>query len=76
MIPKSTDQADEAKQFVDFVLSDEGQKLVADRLILPARADIKAKRPGWDELNLIDFDYVEAAADADKTKAAFKAAVE
>lgn len=76
MIPKTTDQADEAKQFVDFVLSDEGQKLVADRLILPARTDIAAKRPGWDELNLIEFDYVQAAADADETKASFKAAVE
>lgn len=76
MIPSSTNQPDEAKQFVDFVLSDEGQALVADRLILPARTDVEAKRPGWDELTLIEFDYVKAAAEANETKAAFKAAVE
>lgn len=76
MIPRTTDQPDEARQFVDFVLSDEGQKLVADRLILPARTDIKSERPGWDELHLIDFDYVKAAGEAEETKASFKAAVE
>jgi iron(III) transport system substrate-binding protein len=76
MIPASTDQADEAKQFMDFVLSAEGQALVADRMILPARTDIEAKRPGWDELTLIDFDYVKAAAEAEATIAAFTAASE
>lgn len=76
MIPATTDQADEAKQFMDFVLSDEGQALVADRMILPARTDIASKRAGWDELSLIDFDYVKAAAESEDTIAAFKAAVE
>lgn len=76
MIVGTTDQPDEAKQFMDFVLSKEGQALVANRLILPARTDVEAKRPGWDELNLIEFDYVAAAGEAEATKAAFKAAVE
>ncbi|WP_417255562.1 ABC transporter substrate-binding protein [Celeribacter halophilus] len=76
MIPATTDQADEAKQFMDFVLSDEGQALVADRMILPARTDISSKRAGWDELSLIDFDYVKAAAESEDTISAFKAAVE
>lgn len=76
MIPATTDQADEAKQFMDFVLSDEGQALVADRMILPARTDISSKRAGWDALSLIDFDYVKAAAESEDTIAAFKAAVE
>ena len=76
MIPSSTNQPDDAKKFVDFVLSEEGQALVAERLILPARTDVEAKRPGWDELTLIEFDYVAAAAEANETKAAFKAAVE
>lgn len=76
MIPKSTDQLADAEKFVDFVLSDEGQALVAKRLILPARTDVEAKRAGWDELNLIEFDYVKAAADAAKTKATFKDLVE
>ncbi|QPM90842.1 ABC transporter substrate-binding protein [Pseudooceanicola algae] len=76
MIPASTDQAEDAKKFIDFVLSEEGQALVADRMILPARTDIKADRPGWDDLTLIEFDDAQAAADAEKTMAAFKAAVE
>lgn len=76
MIVGTTDQPDESKQFLDFVLSEEGQALVADTLILPARTDIPAQRAGWDDLNLIDFDYVAAAAEAEATKAAFKAAVE
>ncbi|MBY5974320.1 ABC transporter substrate-binding protein [Ferrimonas balearica] len=76
MIPATTDQPDEARQFVDFVLSDEGQALVADRMILPARTDVEAKRPGWDALPLIEFDYAKAAAEATETQAAFKAAVE
>lgn len=76
MIPASTDQADDAKLFMDFVLSEEGQALVADRLILPARTDITSERPGWNDMTVIEFDYVQAAADTDSTIAAFKAAVE
>lgn len=70
MIVKSTANPDAAKRFIDYVLSEEGQNLVADRLILPARTDIQAKRPGYDELNIIDFDAVQATktAAADKTR--------
>lgn len=68
MILKSTQHEALAKQFVDYVLSDEGQKLVADTLILPARADIKTQRPSYADLNLITFDEAAAAKKAQETK--------
>lgn len=71
MITKSSDNQEAAKQFIDFVLSEEGQALVAERLILPARTDVKALRPGYDELTLIDLDAVEAAKNAANDKAKF-----
>ncbi len=71
MILKSTKHQDAAKKFVDFVLSKEGQRLVADRFILPARIDIKAKRPGWNDLNIISFDAVVAANNAVATRKKF-----
>lgn len=75
MIAKSSKNQDAAKKFVDFVLSTEGQKQVAGKLILPARTDIEAKRPGWDELTVIDFDQVVAAQKAAATKKMFAEAV-
>lgn len=71
MILKSSKNQAAAKSFVDFVLSDEGQKFVADRYILPARTDIEAKRPGWNELSLIEFDMASAAEESADTKAKF-----
>lgn len=73
MILKSTRHAQAAKAFVDFMLSEKGQQLVAERYILPARTDIEAKRPGWKELSIIDFDARQAAAQAAATKARFAA---
>ena len=71
MIMKSTKNADAAKKFVDFVLSEEGQTMTAAQYILPARTDIKAKRPGYDELAIINFDYTAAAEVAVNTKKTF-----
>ncbi|MHC6527462.1 ABC transporter substrate-binding protein [Vibrio proteolyticus] len=71
MILKSTQHEALAKKFVDYVLSDEGQTLVADTLILPARTDIAAQRPGYAELNLIQFDATAAAEKAKQTKDKF-----
>jgi iron(III) transport system substrate-binding protein len=53
MIFKWSKNPDGAKKFIDFVLSEAGQKLVADTLMLPARTDIKAQRAGWDEIKLL-----------------------
>ncbi|SEG86145.1 ABC transporter substrate-binding protein [Marinobacterium lutimaris] len=71
MIMKSSQHQDAAKQFVDYLLSDEGQQLVAEQYILPARTDIQAKRPGWNDLKIIDFDAGEAAAQAAETQSKF-----
>ncbi len=71
MIPKTAKNVDAAKAFVDYVLSTEGQELVAGRFLLPSRTDVKAKRPGYDELNIIEFDQVEAAKNAAATKKKF-----
>lgn len=71
MIFKSSKNQEAAKQFVDFVLSDLGQQMVADTYILPARTDIQAKRPGWNELKIIDFDAKEAADMAAETQDKF-----
>jgi len=75
MILKSSQHAEVAKQFVDFLLSDEGQQLVAEEYILPARTDVLAKRPGWSELTIIDFDAKQAAEQAAATKTQFAAVI-
>lgn len=53
MILKSTKNADTAKQFIDYVLSDAGQQAVANAWLMPARTDISAKRPLFTELQLL-----------------------
>lgn len=53
MILKTSKQVDEAKGFIDYVLSPEGQTLVADAWLMPARSDVKAKRPLLDELKIL-----------------------
>ncbi len=48
MILKSTKVPAEARQFIDYVLSDAGQAAVAKTFLLPARTDVPALRPGLD----------------------------
>lgn len=45
MIFKSSKKPEQAKRFIDYVLSEEGQHIVAKAYLLPARSDIPAKRP-------------------------------
>ncbi|WP_108126283.1 ABC transporter substrate-binding protein [Saccharospirillum mangrovi] len=56
MILKSTQQPAAAKQFIDFVLSEQGQARVAESYLMPARTDIPALRPTINELNIITVD--------------------
>ncbi|RCV86415.1 ABC transporter substrate-binding protein [Billgrantia montanilacus] len=56
MILASTAMPDEAEQFVDFVLSEQGQARVAERYLMPSRTDIEALRPTIEELTLIEVD--------------------
>ncbi|WP_197424778.1 ABC transporter substrate-binding protein [Bordetella sp. N] len=53
MILKASRAPDQAKQFVDYVLSEEGQRAVAEAWLMPAREDIQAQRPLFKELKLL-----------------------
>lgn len=53
MILKSSQHADDAKKFIDYVLSDEGQQQVAHAWLMPARTDIPAQRPLFTEIKLL-----------------------
>jgi iron(III) transport system substrate-binding protein len=63
----------EAQKFVDFVLSEDGQKLVADMGYIPARNGIDSPEgfPARDDLKLIAFDAAKALADTEANKAKF-----
>ena len=56
MILNWSKHQDEAKAFVDYVLSDEGQAEVAKAQLMPARTDIPADRPLINDLKLLDYD--------------------
>lgn len=62
-----------ARKFVDFVLSEAGQKLVADMGYIPARNGIASPEgfPARDSLKLMAFDPAKALADAEANKARF-----
>ncbi|MGV6874809.1 extracellular solute-binding protein [Pseudochelatococcus sp. B33] len=53
---------DEAKQFVDYILSDEGQAQVAKAFLIPARTDIAADRPLIKDLKLLEIDSTQVYA--------------
>ncbi|WP_172606633.1 ABC transporter substrate-binding protein [Pantoea coffeiphila] len=53
MILKSSQNAADAKAFVDYVLSEEGQQKVADAWLMPARSDVGAKRPLLSDLKIL-----------------------
>ncbi|EPU1429245.1 TPA: ABC transporter substrate-binding protein [Klebsiella pneumoniae] len=53
MILKTSQHADDAKAFIDYVLSPEGQARVAYAWLMPARRDVAAKRPLLDALKVL-----------------------
>ncbi|WP_213992707.1 ABC transporter substrate-binding protein [Sodalis sp. dw_96] len=61
MIMKTTQQPEQAKAFIDYVLSPEGQRLVAEAWLMPARGDIGAKRPLFSALTLLPLSTVQGA---------------
>jgi len=56
MILKSSRAQNEARAFIDYVLSPQGQKIVADAWLIPARDDIAAERPLLKDLKLLPQD--------------------
>jgi iron(III) transport system substrate-binding protein len=56
MILNWSKNQDDAKKFIDYMLSDEGQKAVADEMLMPARTDIPASRPLISDLKLLKYD--------------------
>jgi iron(III) transport system substrate-binding protein len=56
MILKSSKHAAEARKFIDYVLSPEGQAEVAGVYLIPARSDIAAKRPALKDIKLLPSD--------------------
>lgn len=56
MILNWSKNQDDAKKFIDYMLSDEGQKAVADDYLMPARTDVPANRPLISDLKVIKID--------------------
>ena len=71
MILNWSKNQDEAKQFIDYMLSDAGQAIVAAANLMPARADIKADRPLIADLNILAIDAEAVYAGREKTLAEF-----
>ncbi len=71
MILASAANAEAAQAFVDFTLSEAGQTLVADTFLMPARTDIEGRRPGIEELTVIEVDADAASARRDEIIARF-----
>jgi iron(III) transport system substrate-binding protein len=72
MILKTARNVAGAQQFVDYMLSIEGQTLVAKTLLLPARTDVQALRPGWSDIKVLPVKGMDDQARA-ATLAKFKA---
>ncbi|WP_050479236.1 ABC transporter substrate-binding protein [Herbaspirillum rhizosphaerae] len=53
MILKTSRAQNEARAFIDYVLSPQGQKIVADAWLMPARDDISSERPLLKDLKLL-----------------------
>ena len=68
MIMDTAPNADNAKAFVDYLFSDEAQKLVADAYLLPGRSDVKCDgRTNLEDIPQIECDWdkmMEIASDS------------
>ena len=62
MIFKSSKHQDEARRFIDYVLSEAGQAAVANAWLMPARSDVGARRPLFKELNVLPQDQEGSGA--------------
>ncbi|MGF6438828.1 ABC transporter substrate-binding protein [Kosakonia sp. 1610] len=70
---KGTENPQGAKEFIDFVLSDAGQKLVLQQGYLPADATLPVPKgfPPRDSIKLMPFDAAKALAETEANKKRF-----
>lgn len=71
MILNWSKHQDEAKKFIDYMLSDEGQAEVAKTYLMPARTDVKANRPLISDIKVLTIDTKAVYAKRDDTLKAF-----
>ncbi|MCR8659404.1 ABC transporter substrate-binding protein [Paenibacillus sp. T3-5-0-4] len=58
MIMKTSPNVENARLFIDYLLSDEAQALVTGAYLLPGRADIKAEnRTNTEDIKLLNYDW-------------------
>ncbi len=60
-VQKDAPHRDEARKLLDFMLSEEGQNLVAKTFLIPSRIDVRAQRPTPGEFKALapDWSFVE-----------------
>ena len=59
MIMKSAKNLANARLYMDYLLSDDAQKLVVNALLLPGRKDIRSdKRPNVDEIKVLKYNWL------------------
>lgn len=74
MIMKAAPDQENAKKFMDYLLSDEAQKMVEDAYLLPGRTDIKQdNRTALSEIAQIHADWDEMEKQADQIMKRFAA---
>lgn len=71
MILNWSKNQDEAKQFIDYMLSDAGQAIVAAQNLMPSRTDIPANRPLIEDLTILSIDTEAVYAGREGTLATF-----
>ena len=71
MILNWSKHQDDAKKFIDYGLSDEGQAEVAKAFLMPARTDVPADRPLISDLKVLPIDAATVYAKRDAILASF-----
>ncbi|SPU51420.1 2-aminoethylphosphonate ABC transporter substrate-binding protein [Bordetella trematum] len=71
MILKSAKAPEQARAFVNYVLSEAGQAAVADAWLIPARSDVPARRPPLSEIKVLNPDETQGAGARQATLARF-----
>ncbi|OZI35566.1 ABC transporter substrate-binding protein [Bordetella genomosp. 1] len=71
MILKSSRSPEQARAFIDYVLSEPGQAAVADAWLIPAREDVAARRPPMRDIKVLEAGAGEAQGGREQALARF-----